>query len=203
MTPLHILNHSHFRFHPRPTSNDYNSCLRDTPVETTTNSGYYEEIQTTDTRVETVTGNGNDSTMRDLFSGKQGAEYESVDDMMPRGRQITYTDGTTYDDVVDGTPMMPSYEKVHEPVILMTPDAETIIIDNCIYGGVAQEWHYRHCTLPRSMHTRIRSYDVLPLKCGKIVFSKHTEPVTKLPPVCRRHFKLMFVNQNWCILIQL
>ena len=97
--------------------------------------------------------------MIDLRSGKQEAEYESIDDVMPRGRKIACTDGTTYDDVVDGTPIMSSCEKVHEPVILMTPDAETIIIDNCIYEGAAQEWYHRHCILLRAMHIRIRSYD--------------------------------------------
>ena len=140
-------------FLTQPNTYNYSTGFRDSSVEeTTTNSGYYEDILDEDphghstTRGDTgrnvVTGNGKGSVMRVLPNVDQGAAYESIDDAMLTARQATNTDCVTYDDVTEETPHNVSGDKpvhvINDPVSLMTPADETVVIDNCIYEGGGQ-----------------------------------------------------------------
>ena len=115
-----------------------------------------------DTGRSVVTGNGKGSVMKVLPNVDQGAVYESIDDAMAEERRATNTDSVTYDDVTEETPhnvredkpvhatatpdsngpntslVASSYEHINDPVTLMIPADETVVIDNCVYEGGGQ-----------------------------------------------------------------
>ena len=119
-----------------------------------------QSMTTGDTGRSADTGNRKSGVMRVLPGVGQGAAYESIDDAMPAVRQAVNTDSTAYDDVTEGLPhnvredkpvhatsdsngtntplATSSYEKINDPVTLMTPADETVVIDNCIYEGGGQ-----------------------------------------------------------------